>query len=325
MSTAVPEPSPGGLDRYRVLAARVVERVGGVPAVRSLLAVLDVYDVAGGGLVANGLAYSALFALVPGLLLVLSVVGLLVHDQATRDQIVAAIGGAFPPLEAIARAAFEQVAAGAVPTSIVALVGLLWGSSRFYAALDNAFARVFHSAPRRNEFQRGVRGVLVSVLFVAAPLVLVLAGAGVTWLLDLAPDDLVVQGTIRGLLQLGSPIGTLVLFVVGTMLVYRLVPSASVPLRALRVPAILAGTALAIFTQLFTFVAPRMLGWAALFGALISVFVVLVWLSISLNVLLIGASWTRVRSLAADDEARTKAAGELSEAAEAKSGVVPGA
>jgi len=322
MSTAEPEPSPAGLDRYRALASRVVERIGGVPAVRTLLAVLDTYDVSGGGLVANGLAYSALFALVPGMLLVLSVVGFVFQDQATRDQIVIAIGEAFPPLEPIARAAFEQVAAGAVPTSVVAIVGLLWGSSRFYAALDNAFARVFHSAPRRNEFERGVRGILVSVVFVATPLVLVLAGAGLTWLLDLAPDDVEVQGAIRGLLQLGSPIGTLLLFVVGTMLVYRLVPSVTVPLRALRVPAILAGVALAIFTQVFTFIAPRMVGWAALFGALISVFAVLVWLSISLNVLLIGASWARVRAVALDEAQATAAAGS-SEAAEAGTAVEP--
>ena len=46
-------------DRWRELATNVVESVGGIPAVRTLLATLEVYDRAGGGLVAGGLAYSS--------------------------------------------------------------------------------------------------------------------------------------------------------------------------------------------------------------------------------------------------------------------------
>ena len=58
------------VDRTRALATRVVETLGGIPAVRTLVATLEVYDRAGGGLTAAGLAYSALIALVPGALLV---------------------------------------------------------------------------------------------------------------------------------------------------------------------------------------------------------------------------------------------------------------
>ena len=151
-----------GVDRLRVLAERVVLRVGGLPAVRTLVAVLEAYDGAGGGLMAGGLAYAALIALLPGLLLMLSVFGLLIDDQATREQIVGAIAKAVPPLEEIARTAFEQVSKGAVPTGVIAFVGLLWGASRFYAALDYAFARIFHGARRRNEIERTLRGAFWS-------------------------------------------------------------------------------------------------------------------------------------------------------------------
>ena len=58
------------------------------------------------------------------------------------------------------------------------------------------------------------------------------------------------------------------------------------------------GVVLAGFAQLFTFIAPRMVGFAALFGAFVAVFALLAWLSISFNVLLLGASWTRVRAVA---------------------------
>ncbi len=290
-----PEEPNGHVDRLRVALTRIVERVGGMTAVQRLLAVFETYDHGGGGLSANGLAYSALFALVPGLLLVLGVIGIVIDDAAIQDQIVAGIAELFPPLAPLVETAFTQVAAGAVPTSIFAVIGLLWGSSRFYAALDYAFSRVFRTAARRNEIERGARGLLVSVVFIALPIILVIVGAIATWLMDLAPDAAELSGVGRGLVQLGSPISTWVLFTLGVALVYRFVPNTRVRIGDLGPPALLVGTAIAVFTQIFTFIAPRMLGWAALFGALLSVFAVLIWLSISLNVLLLGASWTRVR------------------------------
>jgi membrane protein len=290
-----PEEVNGHVDRVRVAMTRIVERAGGMPAVQRLIAVFESYDHGGGGLSANGLAYSALFALVPGLLLVLGVIGIFITDPEVQDQLVQGIAELFPPLAPLVETAFAQVSAGALPTSIVAVIGLLWGSSRFYAALDYAFSRVFRTAPRRNEIERGLRGILVSVVFIALPIVVVLVGAVATWIIDFSPDRLELQGTIRGIVQLGSPLATLVLVIAGVALVYRYVPNSRVQVGDLGWPAILSGTAIAIFTQIFTFIAPRMLQWAALFGALLSVFAVLIWLSISLNVLLFGAAWTHVR------------------------------
>ncbi len=290
-----PEETNGHVDRARAGLTRIVERVGGLPAVQRLVAVFEAYDHGGGGLSANGLAYSALFALVPGLLLVLAVIGIVITDGEIQDRLVQGIGELFPPLEPLVETAFAQVSAGAVPTTIFAVVGLLWGSSRFYAALDYAFSRVFRTAPRRNEVERGLRGVLVSVVFIALPIVVVIVGAIATWVMDLAPELGEFDGEIRGLVQLGSPLSTWVLFTVGIAVVYRFVPNTRVQIGDLGWPAILAGTVIAIFTQIFTFIAPRMLQWAALFGALLSVFAVLIWLSISLNVLLFGAAWVKVR------------------------------
>ena len=101
MSDSVGE---AGTGRWRQVAARVVARIGGIPAARTLGAVLAVFDRAGGGLVTGGLAYAALFALLPGLLLAIAVVGLLVSDPATRDQLTYDISIALPPLDGIVMA-----------------------------------------------------------------------------------------------------------------------------------------------------------------------------------------------------------------------------
>ena len=285
-------------DRWRDLATKVVEVVGGIPAVRTLLATLEVYDRAGGGLVAGGLAYSALIALVPGALLVASAIGLFITDPATQEQIIDFIASAVPPLEPIVRTALESVAAGAVPTTILALLGLLWGSSRFYAALDYAFSKVFPGRQQRNEVVRTLRGLLVTFLFVGLPIAALIIGSLASWVVDLAPESALVQGAGRTLVQLASPILSFLLFVGVVSAVYRFVPSEPVPARAFLRPAILVGVVLAGFTQLFTFIAPRMMGFAALFGTFVAVFALLAWMSISFNVLLLGASWTRVRAVA---------------------------
>ncbi len=279
-----------GTDRLRLLVERVVARVGGLRATRTLLGVLEAYDGAGGGLTAAGLAYTSLIALLPGLLLMVSIFGIVIDDEATREQLVSAIAEAVPPLEEFARAAFESVSAGAVPLGIIAALGLLWGSSRFYAALDYAFTRIFHDGRKRNEIERTLRGVVVTFLLVAVPLGALVLGLITGWVAEVLPGQIV--GVI---LQLVSPLGSFLLFVTGTMLVYRYVPSKHVPWSALALPAVLVGITLAGFAQLYALLAPLLTRMAAIYGTFVAFFAILAWLSISFNLLLFGACWTRVR------------------------------
>ena len=73
-------------------------------------------------------------------------------------------------------------------------------------------------------------------------------------------------------MQLATPIGSFLLFVVAAVMVYRYVPAEHVPVRAWRRPAIVVGLLLAAFTQVFAFLAPLMLRIAALYGAIVAVF-----------------------------------------------------
>ena len=293
----------GGPDRLRGLATNVVERIGGLPAVRTLFATMEAYDRGGGGLTAAGLAYTSLLAILPGLLLIASAIGLLVDDPAVRAQIVDWIGRAVPPLEDVAEAALDSVSQGAVPSSIVAIIFLLWGSSRLYANMDYAFSKIFHGGRMRNEIERTARGVILTVVVVGLPLAVLFIGSITGWLLDLTPDLPRVEGITRSLLTLATPVGSFLLFVFGTMLVYRFVPGEPPPARALVVPAVLTGTALAGFAQLFTWIGPKLAGVAAIYGTFVALFALLAWLSISFNLLLLGASWTRVRTVAMAQDA----------------------
>ena len=99
-------------------------------------------------------------------------------------------------------------------------------------------------------------------------------------------------------MQLVPPLATFLLFVTGTVLVYRYVPGSRVAWGVLLLPALLVGVILAAFAQLYAFFAPLLTHMAAIYGTFVAFFAILAWLSISFNVLLLGASWTRVRELA---------------------------
>ena len=66
-------------------------------------------------------------------------------------------------------------------------------------------------------------------------------------------------------------------------------------IRILAPPAIVAGLAMWFLTQAFTFLAPRLVGVAALAGSLATAFIALAWLSFLFQALLYGAAWVRVR------------------------------
>lgn len=285
----------GGVGRLRLLAEGIARRLGGLPAVRTLVAVMAVYDRAGGGLTAAGLAYTSLIALLPLLLLMVSIFGLIVDDEAVRESLVTIVARAVPPLEDFARTALRQVAGNAVPTGLVAVLALLWGSSRFYATLDLAFSRIFHGSRRRNEIERTLRGVVTTGLLVAMPIVALVAGWIVAGVLELVASDAVVDDVWR----LGTPAATVVLYLVAMLAVFRFVPPQRVSRRAYLVPAVLVGCVLAALTQVFSLLGPPLTQMAALYGTVVAFFAVLAWLSLSYNVLLIGAAWVRVRALAA--------------------------
>jgi uncharacterized BrkB/YihY/UPF0761 family membrane protein len=226
----------------------------------------------------------------------MTVLGLLLPDAASREAVVAAIAAAVPPLESVAREALVQVTTGAVPTSILAIGALLWGSSRFYSSLDTAFARLDRGGPSRGPIQQLLRGFVVTVLVLLAPAAIVMMGAIVDAVVAVIPGSDRIQGFAAWMLNAASPVLALLLFPLSAGLIYRYLPARRIPVRALRVPALVAGLVMALFTSLFGLLAPRLVGAAALYGAFVAVFALLAWLSIGFTILLLGAAWSVVRA-----------------------------
>jgi membrane protein len=275
----------------------IVDRVLALPLVRFVTAVLDTYGKAPGGILANGLAFAALFSALPTTLLVLGIAGLVASETQFQAELAAALGQAFPPLADLFDDALAAVSQGAGAASIIGLIGLLWGVSQFYATLDLAFSRIFSDAPERDFARRTLRGFVWVLLLIGAVLV-VLVLAGLSSLIDtVLPDSLNSMRPIRTLLT--SPLTILVFGVVAVAIAYRVLPPKAPRWRSILPPAILVGIAITVLTQIFTFLVPFLVGAAAIAGSLASAFIALAWLSFSFQALLYGASWVRVAELRA--------------------------
>jgi YihY family inner membrane protein len=292
-----------GLTLNKMDLAAILERVLGLPTVARIMAVLDTYGKAPGGLLANGLAFSTLFAAIPTLLLALGLAGWIAGDPAVVQQLSDALVSAFPPLADVIGSSFTALTKGAAVTGILGLVGVVWTVSQLYVTLDVAFARIFSAAPQRDVVRRTARA-FVWVAILAAAIIGLLVLASVASALDaLLPGSFPFAGTVLRIMH--SQAFLLVGAILSAGILYRVMPPSPPGFRSLALPAIAAGLAIWFLTQAFTFLVPRLVGVAALAGSLASAFIALAWLSFVFQALLYGAAWVKVR----EDERRAGSAG----------------
>jgi membrane protein len=261
--------------------------------VAALRRVLARYDAAGGGLLAGGLAYSALFAIVPAALLATGLIGFVVSDPAARADAVEFIAAVLPPLHDVVAAALAEAGRDAGAFGLVGAATLAWGASRFVVAFSDAIARVTGRGRRRGAIARNL-GAIGAVLLL--PLVIVAGAtlAGLLSFLGLAESRGVVA-LIGDALQVALGFVPVLATTLVMGLVYRVVPTPMSSWRALVPPAIVVGIVQAVLLQLFVYLAPRLIGTAALLGTIAAVFAALAWLSLSFQAILLGAAWVGER------------------------------
>jgi membrane protein len=281
--------SPNRLQRLQARVAVIDRRVRRFSVVQALLTILDTYNAAGGGLTAGGLAYGALFAVVPGLLLVVSLLVIVVDSATTRQQMIDWLVTQVPPLEAFASEIVTGLAKSAAVGTVIGLVGFIWGASGFYLGLEGAMERLFPGPKRRDPLIGRIRGMIAVAIVVGA----VLAAFLVNWTISIL---WAVFGTDLGeLLPLVSPVVAIVVSSAVALTVYVLVPSDTPGWRAAFPPAVLAGVAIGLLTSLYGLVAPLLLGGFAGLGVIASVFAALIWFNWVFQFLLYGGAWARLR------------------------------
>jgi membrane protein len=279
--------------------AAILARVASRPQVANVMRVLDIYGRAAGGLLANGLAFAALFAAIPTTLLVLGVGGwVTAGNREAASRLANALIQAFPPLAELINGAVEAMRQGAALTSLIGVVGVIWTVSQLYGALDVAFARIYAASPERDIVRRTARGLLV-VVFIGLAIVAFVVLVSFAGLLDaLIPGEVPLASVAISVVRSIPFLAAVATFVV--LLTYHELPPVAPRWRSAVVPAILVGIVIVLLSQLFVALVPFLVGVAALAGSVASAFIALAWLSFTFQALLYGAAWVRVRDESAD-------------------------
>lgn len=298
------EERPGPIERVASRVIGIVEpliaRVLGVPRIGMATAVYSRYSASSGPVLARGLAFVALFALVPALLAVLAIAGLFVTDPDTQAEIVAIVAETLPPLAPLIEEALKSFSGLAGAAGIISIVLLLWSASGLVRALDGAFRVIFEDS---GEGRTPIRDVIA----VVAVAIGTLAAAAILVLVTL-PGPL---GSILGTPgPLGNAVTSLAAVTVLISLAYRFVPRPRPRWRLLALPAVLVGLAIFALTSLFGLLGPLLFGSAQLYGAFGALFLGLVWLGTVTQVLLLGAAWVAERDRRARARAVTERPGE---------------
>lgn len=269
---------------------RILER----PRIAFVVAVLDIYGRATGGLLANGLAFAALFTAVPIMLLTLGLTGFLAKGDPSIQRAVAdALEAVVPPLAELIEDTLQSLVSGAALTSVIGLAGTIWGVSQLYVALDVAFSRIWSDHPERDVFRRTARGFLWVAILIAAVIVLIVAITVSTALSGLVPEAIPAGRSLSGFLTAWPVLIAAAIGIVA--LIYRTVPPRPPGWTAVWLPAVVAAIAIVVLSQVFARLVPLLVGAAAIVGSLATAFVALAWLSFSFQALLYGAAWVRVR------------------------------
>jgi uncharacterized BrkB/YihY/UPF0761 family membrane protein len=267
---------------------RVIAAVRGNSIVQRVLAVIESANAVGAPLLATALAYTTMFAILPGVLLLSGVLGWVIVDVTVRADLLARLVAFVPPLAPVFADSLEGLVRGREALSIIGLVGLLWGASSFYAALDEVMRRLFPGGGTRSFLSVRLRGALAVLVLVG--LVMGTVALGGVWALVVSS-----VGPLRDVLSWLLPVITIVLISAVVLATYVWVPTAPPTVRAALPPAIVAGIGIGLLTNLFAALAPLLVGGLSGLGVLTTVFAAFVWLNLCFQVLVWGAAWARYR------------------------------
>jgi len=262
--------------------------------VAELASAATAFGAVGGSFLAAALAYRALFGLLAGLAFACGIVGWAFEDPARRDAAVAAITAAVPFLGTVARTGLETFTSGRGALSLVGILGSAWAASLFYDVLDDAIARVVPGGGARGRLHRRARGVVAIVILALAALL----ALGIR--LAISQPDAHAEFTLLWLVPRVAEFGFgLLLLTIGLLAVYRLVPVMPPTVRAAALPALMAAVAIRLAAEIFALAAPFLVSSFEVFGVVVSLLALLVWLEWVCRILLLGASWAAVRRDAA--------------------------
>jgi membrane protein len=218
----------GGLSRAVRWPLGVLRRLVGV-----IPAAIDGFFRHRSSQFAAGIAYRILFSLAPLAIVLVSVFGLILQDDAVRGDVIDLIVDHLPFSQTGAQNVENAIVAIATPASAIGFVSLfvfVWAATGMMASIRAGLENAL-------EVERGrpaVRGKLVDLVLIVGTAVLVLVVAGLSVLGDIVRRGIgrLTSGAVGGLTELALKHGIpLLLSTIVVLLLYRFVPTRRIRLK----------------------------------------------------------------------------------------------
>ena len=255
---------------------------------------------------AASMSYYILFSIFPLAILLVSIAGLILTDDALRERVVDALLEALPVSSGAAREDLESlidpIAQGRSAVGLLSILGLLWGASGMMGALRFSLNTAWDHEYRRPF----VRGKLVDFGLVLGVGGLLALSIGATLLLQVARNVSVDIADALGPFGSGASalvtvIALLAPFLLTTttfVLVFKLVPSVRVRTRDALAGALLSAVLFELLKNGFAWYLSNFSNYDAVYGSLGATIALLFFIYLSACVMLLGAElaaeWPRV-------------------------------
>ncbi len=244
---------------------------------------------------AAGIAYRVLFSLVPLAIVLVSIAGIVLHNEQRRQEVVSEIVTHLPFTEEGTSSVEAAITRLASPTSAFGLVSLLlffWASSGMMGAVRTGLEAALRVEP--DSRRPAVRAKLVDLILVAGAGALLLAMVAVTVaaqvvtrLVGGAAEALGLEGgVLTELVRIGIP---LLAATVVVMLLYRFVPARRLRTGDAVVGGLVTGLLLLAISAASAFVYDKVAGLSVVYGSITALLVFLYSVYLYASALLFGA------------------------------------
>lgn len=241
-------------------------------------------------LVAAGVTYYTLLALVPALTAIVSLYGLF-NDPATVNQQVGLLQGLLPAggLQIVEDQLTRLTASGRTTlnfTLIVSLIIAIWSASAGVNALFDAMNIVYDEKEKRNFFMR----MGLALLFTLATILVAILFVAVVIAMPVVLGFLQLGGGFKWLVGVLSYVLMMVILSLGIAALYRWGPSrAQAKWRWLSIGSVVAVIGIVVISVLFSWYAANFGNYNATYGSLGALIGLMTWIWLTVTMLLIGA------------------------------------
>lgn len=261
----------------------------------------DRFDDIEGFRLGAAFACYATFAIFPLLLLMLTVVGFVIGDDApTRERVLTAIGAADPSVRAVVDqtlTSMQESSGGRKTSAIIGLASLLFSASGAFVELDFTLNKIWNVTPRSG---KGLLGRVSVFLHERASGLACVAGIGLFMIASLAASStlnaVAAAAPFRimpALLQTAELAISIALLSLAFAAAFHFVPRSRPPFRDVIGGAVLTTVLLTILKGGFALYLSQLTSYSA-YGIVGSVLALVTWIYVSAQIVFFGATVTQV-------------------------------